>query len=110
MTEGCVHPDFGAVTEVLRRVVAHRHGGGAAVCVYHRGAMVVDAWTGARDGLGTPWDRATVAMSFSTTKGVVATALHCLVDRGRLDYDEPRRPPARLRSLRLRRLGCVGGP
>jgi len=28
-------------------------------------------------------------MSFSTTKGVVATALHCLVDRGLVDYDVP---------------------
>ena len=28
-------------------------------------------------------------MSFSTTKGVVATALHVLADRGLLDYDDP---------------------
>ncbi|MBM3674875.1 MAG: beta-lactamase family protein [Actinobacteria bacterium] len=89
MTEGYVHPDFGGVTEVLRRVVAHRRGGGAAVCVYHRGRPVVDAWAGARDARGTPWERETVAMSFSTTKGVVATALHCLVDRGLVDYDVP---------------------
>jgi len=89
VTEGYVHPDFGGVTEVLRRVVAHRRGGGAAVCVYHRGRPVVDAWAGARDARGTPWERETVAMSFSTTKGVVATALHCLVDRGLVDYDVP---------------------
>lgn len=89
MIEGYVHPDFGGVTEVLRRVVEHRRGGGAAVCVYHRGRAVVDVWAGARDAAGTPWDRETVAMSFSTTKGVVATALHCLVDRGLVDYDVP---------------------
>jgi CubicO group peptidase (beta-lactamase class C family) len=89
MISGFVHPDFGAVTETLRRVVAHRKGGGAAVAVYHRGEPVVDAWIGTRDPAGTPWDRETVAMSFSTTKGVVATALHRLVDKGLVDYDEP---------------------
>jgi CubicO group peptidase (beta-lactamase class C family) len=86
---GFVHPDFGAVTEVLRRLVAHRRGGGAAVAVYHRGEPVVDAWAGARDARGTPWEQNTIAMSFSTTKGVVATVVHRLVDRGLVDYDEP---------------------
>jgi CubicO group peptidase (beta-lactamase class C family) len=86
---GFVDPNFGAVTEVLRKIVVHKRGGGAAVAVYHRGRLVVDAWTGTRDPNGTPWDRDTVAMSFSTTKGVVATALHRLVDRGLLDYDDP---------------------
>ncbi len=30
-----------------------------------------------------------MAMSFSTTKGVIATTVHRLVDRGLIDYDEP---------------------
>jgi CubicO group peptidase (beta-lactamase class C family) len=85
---GFVDPNFGAVTETLRKILAHKRGGGAAVAVYHRGRLVVDAWAGTRDASGTPWDRDTVAMSFSTTKGVVATALHRLVDRGLLDYDD----------------------
>ena len=89
MISGHVDPDFGAVTEVLRRLVAHRRGGGAAVAVYHRGEPVVDAWAGTRDLQGSPWERETTAMSFSTTKGVVATVVHRLVDRGLVDYDEP---------------------
>ena len=64
-------------------------GGGAAVCVYHRGEPVVDLWAGTRDPDGNPWEADTMAMSFSTTKGVIATALHVLVDRGLLDYDDP---------------------
>jgi CubicO group peptidase (beta-lactamase class C family) len=60
-----------------------------AVAVYHRGELVVDAWTGASDAAGTPWDRNTMSMSFSTTKGVVATIVHRLVDQGLLDYDVP---------------------
>jgi len=86
---GSVHPDFGGVTESLRRVAMHKHGGGAAVAVYHRGELVVDAWTGARNAAGAPWQSDTMAMSFSTTKGVVATTLHRLADRGLVRYDEP---------------------
>jgi CubicO group peptidase (beta-lactamase class C family) len=86
---GFVHPDFGGVTQALRRVATHKRGGGAAVAVFHRGELVVDAWTGARDALGTPWESDTMAMSFSTTKGVIATTVHRLVDRGLIEYDEP---------------------
>src|SRR6478609_2116611 len=86
---GFVHPDFGGVTQALRSVATHKRGGGAAAAVYHRGELVVDAWTGARDSRGTPWHSDTMAMSFSTTKGVVATTVHRLVDRGLIDYDEP---------------------
>jgi len=86
---GSVHPDFGGVTESLRRVAMHKRGGGAAVAVYHRGELVVDAWTGARNAAGAPWQSDTMAMSFSTTKGVVATTLHRLADRGLVRYDEP---------------------
>lgn len=60
-----------------------------AICVYHRGKPVVDAWGGSRDDAGSPWQRDTTAMSFSTTKGVTASLLHVLVDRGLLDYDDP---------------------
>lgn len=87
--EGDVHPDFGQVTETLRKITTGRHGTGAAVAVYHRGELVVDAWTGVRDADGTPWERDTISMSFSTTKGVVATVVHRLVDRGLLAYDAP---------------------
>ena len=89
MISGFVDPDFGGVTEALRRVASHKRGGGAAVAVFHRGAIVVDAWTGTRNGAGDPWRSDTMAMSFSTTKGVVATTVHRLVDRGLIDYDEP---------------------
>lgn len=96
---GVVDPDFAPVTEALRAVVHGRHDGrdrrgaagtgGAAVAVYLHGELVVDAWTGARTPAGDPWERDTVAMSFSTTKGVVSTVLHRLVDRGLVDYDAP---------------------
>jgi len=86
---GFVDPDFGGVTQALRRVALHKNGGGGAVAVFHKGELVVDAWTGACNAAGDPWQSDTMAMSFSTTKGVIATTVHRLVDRGLIAYDEP---------------------
>jgi hypothetical protein len=85
---GSVHPDFWPVARRLTKQLG-RGPGGAAVCVYHRGEKVVDIWGGVRDAAGTPWTADTMSVSFSTTKGVTATALHILVDRGLLDYAIP---------------------
>ena len=59
------------------------------MCVYHRGRKVVDLWGGTRDPQGRPWASDTMAMSFSTSKGVVSTLIHILADRALLDYDDP---------------------
>lgn len=85
--EGTLHPDFTPVAEVLRHVL-QEFPGGAAVAVYHRGELVVDIWGGARDRSGHRWERDTMSPSFSTTKGVAATLIHILADRGMLDYDD----------------------
>lgn len=86
------HPDFAEVASVFERQL-RRTSGGAAVTIYHRGRPVVDLWGGARtetdDGDLLPWERDTVAMCFSTTKGVASTALHVLADRGMVDFDAP---------------------
>ena len=88
--EGFVHPDFAPVTEKVQSIMAGRRAsGGMGVAVYHHGELVVDVWTGVRSAAGDPWERDTMATSFSTTKGVVATIVHRLVDRGLLDYDVP---------------------
>lgn len=86
---GHVHPEFWPVARALARQLRRGARGGAAVCVYHRGECVVDIWGGSKDAAGTPWQADTMSVSFSTTKGVTATALHILVDRGLLDYDDP---------------------
>ncbi|HSP98870.1 MAG TPA: serine hydrolase domain-containing protein [Candidatus Dormibacteraeota bacterium] len=82
-----MHPDFNPVATVFRTILG-RFPGGGAVCVYHRGACVLDLWGGVRDGAGQSWTRETMAPSFSTTKGVASTLLHIMVDRGLLDYDD----------------------
>jgi len=36
-----------------------------------------------------PWEEDTVAISFSTTKGIASTLVHIIVDQGLADYDDP---------------------
>ncbi len=89
MLDGTIHPDYADVASTLIRQIPRDRHGGSAVCVYHRGRSVVDIWGGAKNGAGEPWARDTTAPSFSTTKGVLSTLLHILVDRGKAGYDDP---------------------
>jgi CubicO group peptidase (beta-lactamase class C family) len=88
MVDGSTHPSFAPLASALKRQL-RRTSGGAAVCVYQKGRCVVDIWGGNKDSSGTPWDRDTMSVSFSTTKGVASTALHLVADRGLIDYDKP---------------------
>ncbi|MFC7308448.1 serine hydrolase domain-containing protein [Streptomyces monticola] len=63
---------------------------GAAVCVYQHGQPVVDLWGGVADpDTGRPWQRDTLQLVYSATKGATASAAHLLVQRGELDLDAP---------------------
>ena len=62
---------------------------GASLAVYRRGKRVVDLWGGWRDvEQKRPWKRDTLVNVYSTTKGVVATALAMAVDAGKLRYED----------------------
>jgi len=78
---------FREVADVFRKQIASTDGG-ASLAVYHRGGLVVDMWGGVRNSEGDPWQRDTLAMCFSATKGAATTCAHVLADRGELDYDE----------------------
>ena len=85
---GHTAPGFEPVRSAFSRIVGRRSGGGA-LTVRLRGETVVDLSTGFADRAGTrPWTPETLAISFSTTKGVASTVIHRLADRGELDYDE----------------------
>jgi len=86
---GTVHPDFEPVRRALSLCVPFRGPGGAAVSVYYRGEKVVDLAAGTADAAGRPFETDTLAVSMSTTKGVTATAMHVLIDRGLVDRDAP---------------------
>src|SRR3954466_12539097 len=82
-------PGFEPVRRAFARIVGRRPGGGA-LTVRVRGETVVDLMTGYADRAQTrPWTPETLAISFSTTKGVASTVVHRLADRGQLAYDEP---------------------
>ena len=86
--DGWMSPSFRGVADTFERII-ESFGGGAALCVYQHGECVLDLWGGEKDREGRPWERDTMAPSFSTTKGIVSTLLHIMVDRGLLDYDDP---------------------
>jgi CubicO group peptidase (beta-lactamase class C family) len=80
--------DFQRVLAPFATLVGGARGGGALV-VRMRGETVLDLSTGWADRAGTrPWQPDTLALSFSTTKGVASTIIHRLAERGELSYDE----------------------
>jgi len=88
MLDGNVRPDYADVAASLIRQIPKDQAAGAAVCVYHKGVSVVDIWGGIKDSAGNPWAEDTTAPSFSTTKGVLSTLVHILVDQGKAEYDD----------------------
>src|SRR3954471_12560909 len=86
---GHTAPGFEPVRQALWRLVGRRSGGGALTGQL-RGETVVHLMAGYADRAHTrPWTPETLAISFSTTKGVASTIIHRLADRGELRYDEP---------------------
>lgn len=87
--DGYVHPAFADVAERFRRMFRKPGTGGGALAVRLRGEPMIDVWAGFADRHDVmPWTADTMAMSFSTTKGVASTVMHRLADRGDLDYDQ----------------------
>ena len=86
---GYSHPDFRPLRDTVRRCTPASGRGGVAIAVYHRGELVADLACGTRDREGTPFEPETLALSMSTGKGVMATLLHWMVDRRRIDLDAP---------------------
>lgn len=87
---GTVKAGFEPVLETFKANFAKRAELGASLCVWHQGEIVVDLWGGVVDRkTQAAWDADTMALVFSCTKGMSATALLALADRGLLDYDAP---------------------
>lgn len=85
---GIVAPGYERVREAFARDLNERGDSGAAFAAMVDGDLVVDLWGGLADaGAGAPWQPHTAAVIFSGTKGMVATALMLMVDRGELDLD-----------------------
>jgi CubicO group peptidase (beta-lactamase class C family) len=80
----------GAVQTLLDALVRTNRERGLQVAVYLDGDLVVDAWAGLADpATGQPVDGETLFTAFSATKGITATVIHLLAERGQLAYDDP---------------------
>lgn len=76
--------------ELIQRQIAEGRQLGVQVCAYKDGERIVDCWAGTMGPEDPrPVRSDTLFNCFSTTKGVAATALHILADRGQIDYDAP---------------------
>jgi CubicO group peptidase (beta-lactamase class C family) len=87
---GDIEQGFGPVADAFAANF-EKHGElGAAFCLHVGGRRVVDIWAGVADKrTDRPWERDTLALHFSTTKGVAAICAALLYERGLLDYDAP---------------------
>jgi CubicO group peptidase (beta-lactamase class C family) len=87
---GAVDPNFSCVVRGFSSMFPGRRFGGGALAVYLDGQPVVDVWTGWSDRAGqVPWTADRAPMVFSATKGMAATVIHRLADRGLIDYEAP---------------------
>jgi CubicO group peptidase (beta-lactamase class C family) len=85
-TRGRVKAAPGEVQRVLDRAVLEGREGAVQVAVYLEGDLIVDAWAAPA---ARPVDGDTLFPLFSTGKGIAATAVHRLVERGVLSWDDP---------------------
>jgi CubicO group peptidase (beta-lactamase class C family) len=87
--DGHVNPGFEAVREAFAANFTRRRELGGACCAYVHGEQVVDLWGGVRNNeTGEPWERDTMVIVYSATKGLAAMTLALAHSRGWLDYDE----------------------
>lgn len=79
-----------AVLALLEELIGSGDEVGLQAAAYLNGELVIDAAAGLADPTtGRRVDSDTLFTVFSTTKGITATCIHLLAERGQLDYDAP---------------------
>jgi CubicO group peptidase (beta-lactamase class C family) len=87
---GFCSEDFRRVRDAFERNFTQRGEVGASVAAWVDGDLVVNLWGGSADAAGTrPWQEDTLTTVLSGTKGLSATCVHQLADRGQLDLQAP---------------------
>jgi CubicO group peptidase (beta-lactamase class C family) len=88
--EGTCDERFAEVAREFTRNFAERGEVGASASLTLHGETLVDLWGGVADPTaGRAWERDTVSIVFSCTKGATALCAHVLASRGQLDLDAP---------------------
>ena len=88
IVHGHVSPGFEGMLDTFAENFTRRRELGGACCVYLGGEKVVDLWGGVRNAAGEPWERDTMVVVHSATKGLSAMTLALAHSRGWLEYDE----------------------
>jgi CubicO group peptidase (beta-lactamase class C family) len=84
--DGFVAPGFEGVRQAFEANFAQGKEVGAAFAACHHGEVVVDLWGGVADQhTGRPWERDTMVLVYSTTKGATAICANRLIEQGLLD-------------------------
>jgi CubicO group peptidase (beta-lactamase class C family) len=84
---GDVAPGFEAVRDAFARNFSEGIEVGAGFAALREGETLVDLWAGHRDReRNRAWTDDTLVNVYSTTKGMAATCIAMLVDRGAFDY------------------------
>jgi len=87
---GFATPEFEGVRAAFSENFEARGELGASLCIYVDGVNKVDLWGGTADeSTGRAWERNTIAVVYSATKGVLAVIGHMLAERGTIDFDAP---------------------
>ncbi len=86
---GHTESGFEGVADAFAENFESRNELGAACSMYVDGTAVVDLWGGVRNRkTGEPWERDTMVIVWSATKGMSGLAVALAVSRGLLEYDE----------------------
>jgi CubicO group peptidase (beta-lactamase class C family) len=86
---GHTESGYEGVADAFAENFVSRNELGAACSMYVDGSQVVDLWGGIRSHkTGSPWERDTMVIVWSATKGMSGLAVALAASRGLLDYDE----------------------
>ena len=89
VVNGNIARGFVSVRDAFADNFTRRHELGGACCAYAHGEKIVDLWGGIRNKqTGEPWERDTMVIIHSATKGLAAMTLAIAHSRGWLDYEE----------------------
>jgi CubicO group peptidase (beta-lactamase class C family) len=86
MIKGYCDPKFQKISDAFSDAITSGFETGAAIAIEHQGKMIVNLWGGYQDASKTKaWEENTLINVFSVTKGVTATCISRLIDKGKLD-------------------------
>ena len=90
MISGFAAEGFEGVREQFEKNFEKRGEVGGSVAVVRDGEYLVDLWGGwADESRARLWEDDTIVNVWSTTKGLVSSCAHILIDRGELELDKP---------------------